>query len=330
MIRTILTIFCLTFILTGVFAQNIEQKEQDIKIVFNDSAARYVLENPVNALKERDYIWNTFEGYRITLVWHEKSSYPVTWGVWEKGLNRFINNDTSLIRKSLELSNNLSTLEKREHANIEHHLSSYLPKTAAFNAYVYFVAFTIPYAFVVEQNKIGIDITGNEWHFNPECLLNTVIHELCHVGYKLNSPDKEYINADPTNSEEFIRFNYAYMLSEGMATYVAFKALDLFPSSYKHEDYKLMEDEKNVKDAINGINNLLEMSKTEAIDTLLKQTWDIGVTKRAYYIAGAYVCKTIEEKFGAEYLSELVSKGGRQFIKEYNVLVPDEYKLTLI
>jgi len=330
MFRSILTMCCVIFIWTDIHAQITKHKKQDIKIYLDDSAARHVLENPANALKERDSIWNTFEGYRITLVWHEKSSQPVTWEIWERGLNRCINMDTSLARKSLELSNNLSIMEKREHEKIVQHLSSYLPETTAFNAYVYFVAFTVPYAFCVEQNKIGIDITGEEWHFDPECLLNTIIHELYHVGYKLNSPDKEYINTDPTNSEQFIRFNYAYILSERMASYVAYKALDLFPSNYKHEDYKLLEDEKNVKDAVCGINKLLQNSKTETMDALLKQAWDIGVTERAYYIAGAYVCKIIEEKFGTEYLSELVSKGGRQFIKEYNALAPDDFKISLV
>jgi hypothetical protein len=330
MIRKILTMFCLMFIWADISAQIIEQKEQDIKIFINDSAARYVLENPVNALKERDSIWNTFEGYRITHVWHEKSSYPITWELWERGLDKFTNNDTSLITKSLKLINNISILEKREHKKIEQHLASYLPKTISFNAYVYFIAFTIPYAFCVEQNKIGLEVTADEWHFDSECLLNIMIHELYHVGYRLNSPDTTYLNSDPINNEQFINFNYAYMLSEGMATHVAYKALNLFPSNYKHDDYKLMEDEKNIKNAIGGINKLLEMTKTETVDTLYKKIWDIGVSQRAYYIAGAYMCKIIEEKFGTEYLAEIVSKGSLQFIKEYNVLVSDDYKINRV
>jgi len=299
-IRLFLIHFILILASNWIIAQDIKQKENDIKIIFDDSAARYVLENPANALEMRDSIWNTFEGYRITLVWHEKSSQPVTWEIWERGLNRFINKDTSLIRKTSELSDNLGILEKREHDKIVHHLSSYLPKTATYNAYVYFVAFTVPYAFCVEQNKIGIDITGDEWHFDSDCLLNTIIHELYHVGYRLNTPDIEYLNTDPINSEQFIHFNYAYTLSEGMATYVAYKALNLFPSNYKHEDYRLLEDDKNVKSAINGINTLIAMTKTETIDTLYQKTWEIGVSQRAYYLAGAFICKKIEEKLGTE------------------------------
>lgn len=303
----------------------------DIKIFFNDSAARYVLKNPANALyKERDSIWRIFEGYRITLIWHKESSFPVTWDIWEKGLNKFINKDTSLIRKSIELSDNLKLLEEREHDKIVQHISAYLPKKTVMNAYVYFVAFTVPYAFCVEKNKIGIDITGDEWHFNSECLLNTTIHEIYHIGFRFNSPDNKYRETDPFNKETFIRFNYAYLQSEGMATYVGYKALNLFPSSYKHDDYYLIEDDKKVKTAISQVNSIIKRAETLPIDSLNKEAWNIGVEERAYYVAGACIAGKIEEKYGNEYLADLVKKGSIQFVKEYNAIVSDDYKITLI
>ncbi|UCD38028.1 MAG: hypothetical protein JSW54_00645 [Fidelibacterota bacterium] len=330
MIRSLVLLLSLLSMMMCVHIRSTDQPEQDVKIVFDDSAARCVLEDPARALAERDSIWDAFEGFRITRVWHEKSSYPVTWEIWERGLNRFINDDTTLIGRSLELADNLRKLENREHETIERHLAAYLPETAAFDAYVYLVAFTVPYAFCVEQNKIGIDLTADEWYFDPECLLNIMIHELYHVGYKLNSPDREYINADPTNYQEYIRLNYAYMLSEGLATHVGYKALDLFPTEHEHEDYKMLRDGNKVKAAIAGVNGLLSMPADESIDNLLKQAWDIGVTSRAYYVAGAHVCGTIEEKMGAEYLSGLVAEGGRRIVEEYNVLVPPDEQIHLV
>lgn len=328
--KTIFTIFCLIFIFSCVSAQDINQSTQSIKVIFNDSAAIYVLKDPANALKERDFIWNNFDGYRITLVWHKESSVPVTWKFWEKCLDRFINKDTSLTGKTLELSNNLIALEKKEHEKIVQHLSTYLPKNTSFTAYIYLIAFTIPYAFCVEKNKIGMDVTGDEWYYNPECILNTTIHEIYHVGYRTFSPDVKYLSDDPTNRETFIRFNYAYLLSEGMATYVAYKALDLFPTDYKQDDYKLLENDSKVKNAIGQINEMLEQTKALTIDSLNKVAWDVGVAKRAYYIAGAYMLKKIEEKFGREYLVELIQKGGQQVVKKYNTLVSEEYRITLV
>ena len=115
-----------------------------------------------------------------------------------------------------------------------------------------------------------------------------------------------------------------------MATYVAYKAMNLFPSKYKHDDYRLLENGEKVKNAVSGVNKLLEINRNETIDTFLEQAWDIGVTGRAYYIAGAYICKMIEEKFGTEYLSGMVSKGGLQFVEEYNRLVPGDLKIRLV
>lgn len=328
--KTIFTIFCLVFIFSCVSAQDINQSTQNIKVVFNDSAALYVLKDPANALKERDFIWNNFDGYRITLVWHKESSFPSPWEYWEKGLNRFIKKDTSLTRKTLELSDNLMNLEKKEHEKIVRHLSAFFPKNVSYIAYVYFVVSTVPYAFCVEQNKIGIDITGDEWYFDPEYVLNVIIHELFHAGYRTFTADKKYLNEDPTDRETFIRFCYAYTLNEGMATYAGYKALDLFPTNNRHDDYKLFENDSKVKTAVEQINNLLDKSRELTIDSLNKLAWDIGVGKRAYYVTGAYIAKIIEEKLGGEHLVELIQKGGLQFVKEYNSIVSEEYRITLV
>ena len=331
-IQIILAIAFITSLTNVIFAQNLEPQNKDIKIFFDDSAARYVLENPEKALnKERDSIWKSFEGYRITLVWHEKSSVPVTWKVWERGLNKFLYQDTSLIKKSLTLADSLKFKVNREQNKIAQHVSSYLSEETKFDAFIYFVAFTYPYAFCVDKNKIGIDITGDEWNFDTDCILNTTIHEIYHVGFKLNSPDYDkYIAIDPTSQETFIRFNYAYLQSEGMATFVAYKALNLFPSDYRHPDYELLRTTGPVKKAIDQVNSLTEMAMTMPIDTLLQECWKLGVEERAYYVAGSYMASIIEEKHGTEFLAELVKEGSIDFVKEYNLLVPDDYKLVLI
>lgn len=304
---------------------------KDIKLTFNDSAARYVLEHPANSiLKERDSIWNRFEGYRVTQIWHKVSSVPMDWNYWEKRVNRLITKDSTSLKKSLELADNLKVLEEKEHDRIVRHISSYLPGKTGFEANVFFVACTVPYAFCVEKNKIGIDISDSEWFYDPGYLLNVVIHEIYHVGYRLVSPDVKYKDADPTDRDSFIRFHYACMLSEGIATFVGYKALSLFPANHRHEDYKMLEDTMQVKKSLNQINNLLVRAETEPIDTLKQAAWDIGVGERAYYIAGAYMCQKIEEKHGTKHLAALISKESSQFIREYNRIVPLEYRINLI
>lgn len=304
-------------------------QDQQITIHFDDSAARHVLQDPAKALQTRDQIWNDFEGYRITRVWHEESSYPLTWELWDKRLNQFVEDD-ALPEQSLKLLDDFRVLETREHSKIEQHLATYLPETSSFDAHVHFIAFTIPYAFTVEKNKIGMEINAHEWHNDPECLLNTVIHELFHVGYRLNTPDIDYLESEPANRDQFIAFHYAYLFNEGMATHVAYRALDLFPSEYKHEDYKLLEEETDIRKAINAINDLLEMTQTMSVEKQLESLWDIGVMQRAYYVAGAYICGAIEEKYGQDYLSVLVSKGGLDLVQEYNKIAAPGLEINVL
>lgn len=324
--KKLFTVILLLLFFKCISAQD---TEQNINVIFNDSAAQYVLKDLPRAQQERDFIWNNFDGYRITLVWHKESSFPITWNYWEKCLNRFINKDTSLKRKTLELSNNLMSLEKKEHSKIVRHISTFLPKNISYITYVYLVAFTIPYAFCVEQNKIGIDISADEWYFSPEFLLNMTIHEIYHAGYHTFTADKKYLDKDPTDRETFIRSCYATILNEGMATYVAYRALDLFPTEYKQDDYKMLEDDNKVKTAIGQVNELLDNSDKLAIDSLNKLAWDFGVSKRAFYVTGAFIAKTIEEKFGRDYMVKLIQKGGYEFVKDFNVIVPKEYKIAL-
>jgi hypothetical protein len=115
-----------------------------------------------------------------------------------------------------------------------------------------------------------------------------------------------------------------------MATFVAYKALNLFPSNYRHPDYELLENDSTVKKAIDQVNSLTEMAMTMPIDTLLQKCWKLGVEERAYYVAGSYMASIIEEKQGTDFLAELVKQGSIRFVQEYNKLVPDNYKLSLI
>ena len=60
MIRSAMILFSLVSWWTYASAQITPQKEPEVNIVIDGSAARYVLENPARALENRDSIWNTF------------------------------------------------------------------------------------------------------------------------------------------------------------------------------------------------------------------------------------------------------------------------------
>jgi len=145
---------------------------------------RAVLGNPSYALKKRDSIWNSFEGYRLTLAWHERQSVPLRFEFYESALHDMLSDSLRFAKKKkyLETINRIQELERSSGRIIRKHISSYLPSDTAFTAYAYFVAFTTPYAFSL-SDKLVIDIGSPRWHQNEEYIVNIVIHEIYHIGY---------------------------------------------------------------------------------------------------------------------------------------------------
>jgi len=61
----------------------------------------------------------------------------------------------------------------------------------------------------------------------------------------------------------------------------------------------------------------------------LIEAWNVGVEERAYYATGTYMAQKIEENCGTKYLAELVNKGSMQFVRDYNAVVLNDYKIVL-
>jgi len=109
--------------------------------------------------------------------------------------------------------------------------------------------------------------------------------------------------------------------NEGMATYVAFKAVAMYPAAAE-KDYQLLANPADVIDLRNKLNGFFERATSLPADELQKRSWDIGVMQRAYYIIGADMARTIEGKAGRRALIDTITKGPRSFVTTYNALVP--------
>lgn len=317
-------IFCLLLfpiILTG------QNNKQSATLIFDDSAVRTVLNNPKLALEKKDSIWHTNDGYKLVLQWHKIQEVPESYEFYEFALNDMLSDNPRFTKDNryLETIDKIKEIHQIKGDLINNHLSSYLPGDSSFSAYAYFVAFTEPYAFSMSGN-LGIDIASPRWHKNPEYIINIVIHETYHIGYDLYSPDR--LGFTPKNIKEFIEKTFAVIKNEGMATYVAYRALDIIPSDYKDRDYQLLEDNEKVDNAFYQINQLIQETSIASIDSLNQKAWVVGVQRdRAFYIAGAFMAQTIEKEYGKEYLIDLVRQDCFKFIEAYNRIADKKNKI---
>ena len=113
-----------------------------------------------------------------------------------------------------------------------------------------------------------------------------------------------------------------------MAVYIAWKAGTFFPAP-EDRDYKLLVEMDEVRKRFNWVNEIYEAAEKKELTPkeLRKRSWDLGVDERAYYIAGAHMCRCIDEKLGRKALTDAVEKGPLAFIDKYNEIAESGMKV---
>jgi hypothetical protein len=316
-------------------------KQNKINIVLNDSSVKYVLEDLDRALIEKEVIYKRFKGYQMQLDWVNRTfndsiknladSKALCW-YYNTGIED-CKKDSVKVQHLLNSIVELNELEKKSHDKISQHLFSYLPSKEGFNLNIYLVVF-ISITGTLNENDILLRL---DWDKDAGTVLNLIIHEAFHVAFHKYKPAFNHLNDSISKNGIFLQELYRTVQNEGMATWVAYNALDFAPVIFSDDkfklsgyDYLLLNNDTSVKKAFKQVNQIIENSKTFPIDSLNKEDWEIGVSERAYYVSGAYMSKIIEKKYGRKHLADLIKKDDLIFVREYNELVSDEYKLKVI
>lgn len=304
-----------------------------IKLIINDSAARYVLTDLQRAIRENDEIVKRFKGYQIELEWHKRTSLPVKY-YFEEGIEWY-KSDTSLIPTFFKSMDDIKVLYEKQKNNISNLLFSYLPSNEGFNQNIYMVALTYCSGTSIDGD-IMVDVTFDEGK-NATLLLNLFIHETFHTAYKFYCSDIYDSNLKIDNL--YYRQIFKSIQDEGIATWVGYNAVKsgLTPDEIKSNglglgssDYFKLENDSCVKNAIKQVNKLIESANYLAKDSLDKVTWEVGTMQRAFYVVGAYMSKIIEERYGQKHLAGLIEKDLKVFVDEYNAIVTEEYKIIIL
>ena len=116
-------------------------------------------------------------------------------------------------------------------------------------------------------------------------------------------------------------------MNEGICTYVAYKALDIFPAP-DEKDYMLLEDSGQVKKAFKTVNSVISKIKSISQEELQKIIWEECILERAYYVVGSYMSKIIDEEKGRKILIQQLNVGPVSFVGLYNSIVKDEMKIV--
>ena len=299
----------------------------DSKVEFDDSSIKYIFTNPDEVLKDIQGFWEKEIPYKTTLDWSDATKVPIDFEDFKKNLEELEKQSLEGRRKheaymlSEEIMENVPVFKSRALP----HVCSYLPANTKIDAVVRIACFMPPWAYCAMGNVI-INTSHKHWNSDVGMVLNIVIHELFHMGFGqyIEPVDFRQIKT----SEQTDELIMTGLQNEGMATYVAYKARHIFPSSTVDPDYRMLENREDVLRLSQKINYLFKLSKSEPFEKIRDVIWKEGVMTRAYYVVGAYMASKIEEAYERGTLVDTIIKGSKYFIKTYNELPSDDFKIA--
>ena len=302
-------------------AETIEKlrRASRFQVDFDGSSVEKVILEPEAILKDISGFWQSDRAYGMVKKWHDYERLEVDLVRWEEKLKEY----ASVPKADRENSPYLKMVRaicNEESSFIEQavpFLLSFLPKsTPPIRTTAFFVEETRTGGFI-QDDHVVVDVTRqSDRGVTP--LLNTLIHELFHVGYAYNRLRRTEYQLDNIRLLRMVDL----LQNEGMATYAGFLADESYPALGIKKSYKKLRDIKAVRQLIQALNHLFTSALSIEDKAFYKLQGEIGYDQNAYYIVGAHMAKTIDDKLGRLALVETVSMGPRSFIATYNKLVP--------
>ncbi len=321
----ILSWFCLP--IYCLFSQNIANMLalKETKIVFDNSAIEAIYLNPEGILQNIDSFWTYNKAFALTKDWHARNNVEIPYKKWKKSIAEIEKLSSQEAKNFIVYKNGQYIIAKSSLFNEKAvpHIFTFLPNSVyTIEANIFLLTGTVPYAFAYQGN-IVLDLAMPKLENNPERILNILVHEVYHIGL-----NQVIAARTPENlKNNTIDYLYNFLLNEGIASYVAYTAQDIFPN-YDFNDYKMFENENDVKKHVILVNSLFSKIKTKSDMEMRLLSQKIGVKKRAYYVTGLYMVQTIDRKLGRETLIKAIADGPKEFFRCYNSLVSEEFKIV--
>jgi tetratricopeptide (TPR) repeat protein len=328
---------------------------QRSEVTFDGSAVRAICLTPEEVLRDMDAFWDQNDTFRLVRLWHRYRDMPYSIEAWKRRISEFtdIPPGERNEQPTFALYRRLMSRRDEFHRLAVPHVCSFLPHQGIdFNTIVHFAIGTDFSGFAAD-NFIVISISDPHWASDDSAILNSIVHEVFHIGYGWSS----HLRTESPLSDRFLGDLVQRLHNEGMATYVAYKATPIFQAS-SEPDFSKLEDDAEVLASLDRLGELFRQAELQrtaecaeaqdpfgpawmpewfarllgyeirmSLEELRHELWRVGVEQRAYYVGGAYMAKTIDERLGRDALIATIVVGPRSFVRTYNSLVDERRRI---
>lgn len=294
------------------------------QITFDTTSLEKLVSDPGWILENQELFWSEYRAQALTRKWADHVKYEIQYQEWREKVQGWMElSDADRQDHPLQgIARRILSARDEFMEKAVPHDCAYLPDWVDLSVTVQFTAFIPPFAFAMED--LVIDLASKHWNGNPEHVLNLLVHEIFHVGYS----HYRTVQSEKDLVEENLYRILDNIVNEGICTYIGYRALPIFPVE-EERDYLLLEDPAQVQRLVVETNLVLANYGKLPPEELGKLSWDKGVIGRAYYVAGAEMCRVIDEKYGRQALIDVYSTGPLSIIKLYNSLVEEELRIQL-
>jgi hypothetical protein len=278
-------------------------------IRFDTAALEKIVYEPRWVLDNEEEFWDAYPAQRYTRDWARTVNREIDYGGWRRRVEEWsvLPEEERRASSLLRITETVVGARDRFMRDAVPHILGYLPEATVLDVGVYLTAFIPPRAFA--KGEIVFNVAATYWKGNPENILNTMVHELFHAGYSFWLGD----DVDKSLQEKILRSIH----SEGSATYAAYTARRLFPAP-DEKDFQLLDDPEKVREHLGQANMILRAASEKSGPEVEKMMWDVGVMGRAFYTAGAHMCRVIEGEVGRDVLVSTFKSGPAAFAEMYN------------
>jgi len=288
-----------------------------------DSIERIIL-HPEEVLADVDTFWKTDDAFQLATRWHENTKVPADLEQFRDQLTRAssVPPESRASDPSLALAESL-VAEQPSFTDIAiPRLLAFLPDNDLKMATtIHLTAFSKAYAFMT-NTQIVADVTSPKLGGTKASIMNILFHEVYHIGYGIN----RLLRTEEPLADGRKYFVLDVLHNEGLSTYVAWTALDLYPYT-DFDDYRMLDDDQIVSDKIRAVNAIFTQIDGLSGDEFSKLSWKEGVMGRAYYVAGAHMARKIAVTLGRDALVATIEQGPRAFVSLYNTIADDDQEI---
>jgi tetratricopeptide (TPR) repeat protein len=289
-------------------------------VVVDTTSLDAIVNHPDRVLADPEGFWAGDAAYVLVKRWHTALAHvEIPWDEWRAKVERFaaMTDEERAADPSVELASEVAAARDSWSSRSVPLICSFLPDTRApLDTTIYLSAALKPYAFMT-QGKIVVDATSPRFQDNLDTILDLITHEVFHIGYGWRRHARRELELENPTLYHMLDS----LQNEGMATYLGWQALEVFPEAVQ-EDYSMLDDPSEVRRLTTALNDLFATASAMAPDDLRSASWEVGVTGRAYYVVGAHMARSIDAELGRPALVRTVVEGPRSFVAAYNRIAP--------